>query len=205
MQYTLSSRGLPIGVTDLGFVPISRRWRFGWFHPNSRGHELLPVVVPTVSEMPKHLQRNTLEENGNAIAHLDVMRAACFKALGEFFARVQALDLTLHLEDGTLVRTVNIGIQDTELLLALPDPPLTEDEEEWMFEDEGLWDIEDEEPWEEDMKAWSPDEELEAEWPDIDEAIERFSDEWRPWMPAEEPSTFPRYQIYVEFVDDLPE
>jgi hypothetical protein len=146
-----------------------------------------------------------LEENGSAIAHLDVIRAACFKALNEFFERVQALDLTLHLEDGTLVPTESIGIQDTELLLAIPDSPPV-GEEDWTFDDEEPWDIEDEEPWDvEEVKAWSPDEELEAEWPDIDEAIERFSDEWRPCVSEEEPSTFPRYQIYVEFVDDLPE
>ena len=73
------------------------------------------------------------------------------------------------------------------------------DEEDWTFEDEESWDVE-------DVKAWSPEEELDDEWLDIDEAIEeRFSDEWRPWMPAEEPAMFPRYQIHVEFVDDLPE
>jgi hypothetical protein len=199
VQYTVSSRGRPIGVTDLGFVPISRRWRFGWFHPSAHGQEVIPVVVPAVPGMSAHLQRSASDENGSAIAHLDVIRAACFKALGEFFERVQALDLTLHLEDGTLVRTVSIGIQDTELLLALPDPPLTGEEEEWTFEDEEPWDVE-------DVKAWSPDEELDSEWLDIDEEIEeRFSDEWRPWIPAEEPSAFPRYQIYVEFVDDLAE
>jgi hypothetical protein len=205
VQYTLCSCGRPIGATDLGFVPISRRWRFGWFHPNSLGQELIPLIAPPDPEMPAHLQRSALEEHESALAHSDVIRAACFQALGEFFARVQALDLTLHLDDGTLVQTVHIGIQDTDLLLAMADSPLT-GEDDWMFEDEESWDVEDDEPWDVDeVKAWSPDQDLEAEWPDLDEIIERFSDEWRPCLSEEEPSTFPRYQIYVEFVDDLPE
>ena len=178
----------------------------GWFHPNSLGQELVPLIVPPGPETPALLQRSALEDHGSAIAHRDIVRAACFKALQEFFERVQALDLTLHLEDGTLVPTESIGIQDTELLLAIPDSFPMDDEEDWMFDDDEPWDIEDEEPWDvEEVKAWSPDEDLEAEWPDIDEAIERFSDAWRPGLSEEEPSTFPRYQICVEFVDDLPE
>ena len=89
VQYTVSSRGRPIGVTDLGFVPLSRRWRFGWFHPNSRGQEVLSMIVP-VPGMPAHLQGNALSENGSGFAHPDVIRAACFKALVDVRARSSA-------------------------------------------------------------------------------------------------------------------
>jgi hypothetical protein len=154
----------------------------------------MPVIAAALPAMRAYLPRDVREEDGKSIMHPDFIGSAYFAALDEVF------------EDGTLVPTESIGIQDTEQLLAMADPVATLEDENGCTPDE------EEEWWLGDVKGWSPDEPLDGDsdaiWldTDLDEILEeRFLDEWRPWTAEEEPSTFPRYQIYVLLASDARE
>ena len=96
MPYVVHNHGVPIGVTDLGFVRTGGADRVGWFYPNDAGEQVMPIV----SAM--HV----------AIRHVRDDQAGFEAALD----RIGALRLTLHLEDGTHVPTEFIALQDTQEL-----------------------------------------------------------------------------------------
>jgi hypothetical protein len=194
----VSSRGRPIGVTDLGFCRVHSWFRSGWFYPNSYGEQVMPVIAAVLPAMRAYLHRDVLGEDGKPVVQPHLIGSPFFADIKEALERVAALDLRLHHADGTLVPTENVGIQDTEQLLALADlNPLSDDDEGWSPEDEEEWSPD-------DIEGWTPDEGLDddfdAAWLDTnaDTILEGgLFDDVRAWAPNEEPTTFPRYQIHV--------
>ncbi|GLC26929.1 hypothetical protein [Roseisolibacter agri] len=171
MRYTISSGGVTIGETDLGFVRSAVRIRAGWFHPNAEGERLLPRLLPPLA-LRAHLDRDAWKGGLAASAH-----------------HADAHPLVLHREDGSVVPTRMLGIQDTVELLAAAEAeearreslPWTPEHDE---DDDDLGPV---------AIALDDDEALlDGDPADLD--VE--------WAPDEEPIEQPRYQIILELVDD---
>lgn len=193
MQYIISSRGRPIGTTELDFVRINGSSRSGWFHPNALGDEVMPTVALVYPAMRAFVCRNLRDDDGQPIVQEGLRHSTLFADLAEALHHVDALDLTLHCSDGTLIPTSLIGLQDTEQLRALakwddlyPDrnPSIGEDEPDHDFRRDLAFDLEldlDELP----ESCW---EELEDEFIDLE-----YEGGWDP----DELSELPRYQVHL--------
>jgi hypothetical protein len=132
VQYTVRSRGRPIGVTDLGFVCTHVHYRMGWFYPN----EYAKRVMPHISAVLPALRASLGTYDGVSFT-LDPGILNAENPAEEAIRRVTALELTLHRPDGSRVPTEDIGIQDVEQLLALPETDLEEfGEDDWEWYDE---------------------------------------------------------------------
>jgi len=196
VQYTIASRGRPIGTTDLDFVRILDSNRSGWFHPNSLGETLLPDVALLLPAMRAFVCRNGRDENGQSIVQPDFRSSSQFADLAEAFHRIAAMELTLHHADGTLIPTAQIGIQDTEQLLEFgrlqalqsePDPLIDDDEVEWDLDVEPALAGDLELP----SGNWQPSDDAEDDF-DLDEIVRRA---------YEKLADLPRYQVHVELVN----
>jgi hypothetical protein len=180
--YTVWSRGCLIGETDLGFARIINRFRSGWFHPNAEGERLMPIVASTLPAMRAYLHRDAVDAEGGPITRPELRGSTLFADLAEAFQHLSSLDLEVRRQDGTVVPTDDIGIQDSQQLLEL----IHEAEEDFddLVED-GLDDL-------------------------IDAGFDDLVDEWEPdertqgqWTPAEdEDPQRPRYQIHLSLVRD---
>ena len=115
MQYTVRSRGRAIGVTDLGFVCHDVHFRMGWFHPNELGNRLMPHISALLPAL-----RASQGEYDETVFTLDSQILHAEEPYEEALRRVDALELTLHREDGIRVETEDLAISDTELLVASP-------------------------------------------------------------------------------------
>lgn len=197
MQYTVRSKGRTIGVTDLGFICVDVHQRMGWFHPNELGERLMPHVSA--------LHAALWASNGKydaSIFTLDPQILESEKPYEEGLRRVEALELTLHREDGTRIETESVSISDTELLIALAE----RDEE--IF-DEKTFD-------EDDWRSWEEFGDDDDPFDLSSEARAMFSsprfDPIEPWQPENDAANdenveLPRFQIYVHVVaplDDAP-
>ena len=183
MEYIISSRGRPIGFTALDFVRIDGCARSGWFHPNALGEQLMPTVALPYPAMCAFVCQDVRGEDGQPVVLPTVRSSTLFADLAEAFHRLEALELTLHQPDGTLIPTSMLGIQDTEEMRKLSDwgdlYPVAENP------DEG-------EPWYEDLQRDL--EELRSGWAESDDELGEDIDE--PWLPTEEVA-FPRYQVHL--------
>jgi hypothetical protein len=121
MRYTVSSRGVAIGVTDLGFRRIGGPNRSGYFHPTEDGERLMPLIASVLPAMRAYLHRNVRSADGTRLVQPRFIGSRLFADLAETLQHTSALELTLHREDGSLVPTEGIGIQDTEQLRPLAD------------------------------------------------------------------------------------
>lgn len=185
MQYTVCSGGRPIGVTDLGFVYRWNGHRSGWFHPNADGERLMPIVTGVLPAV-RACDRRQLSAD-----EPDLRQTTEGADLAEALHHAASLDLTLHLEDGTLVPVEFIGLQDMEQLLALN----AEAEREQELRGEPSWAEPELSP---EMEA-SIQHDLE-----LIEQMQREAEEQRgPWAPDEEPTAFPRYQIHLRLADGV--
>ena len=171
MRYTVSSGGVTIGETDLGFVRCEVAVRVGWFHPNVEGERLLPRIIPPLA-MRAHLDREAWAGDQAASAH-----------------HCEAYPLALHREDGSVVPTRNLGIQDMHALLAAAE--LEEARRESL-------------PWTPERDDEDADDEaLAIDLDDDDDALlDGAPEELGEWAPDDEPVEHPRYQIILELVDD---
>ena len=205
MQYTVTSRGQPIGVTDLGFPHVAGPDRIGWFHPNGAGEPLMATItsVPTTTRA----WVSSSEQPGASPDETEHLRATLLADVAEASQRVEALGLKLHRENGSEVATDYISIQDVEELVAWADKRAAlRDGESWRFGEgvpDPLYDpIED--IFDEELDAFD-DGELQFELqPDDDDVIfgDGFADSIVPWTPDEyEPDPSMRYQIYVSLLD----
>lgn len=182
MQYTVRSKGHPIGVTDLGFVCTDVHHRMGWFYPN----EYAKRVMPHISALLPDLRASLGKYDGVSFT-LDAGILNAENPAEEAIRRVTALELTLHRADGSRVKTEDIAIQDVEQLLALPETNLDEfGEDDWQWYD-ALSDEDDPFNLETDVDAMLTT-------PKID-AVE-------PWEPDENSEgdgdvDFPQFQIQV--------
>lgn len=205
MQYTITSRGRPIGVTDLGFRYRPGTSRMGWFHPNPAGEQLMPVASSVGAASRQYASRFRREpEVSDFEARND--QARLLADIGEAIQHAEALLLELRDETGAVIPTEYIGIQDTEQLIAWADTlePIGEGEP-WEFGAEiadppydPLGGVFDDEP------DTYDDAELCFGHDSDDEVIfgDGFANEWAPWSVAADPPTPPaRYQIFVSLVD----
>lgn len=132
------SRGRLIGETDLGFVRIFDQCWSGWFHPTVDGERLMPQIVSTLPAMRAYLHRDAADPPASGTVRPEVDRSTLFADLAESFQHLQALGLELRREDGSVVPTADIGIQDTHQLLAMA--KTEHDDEEWEDGDDDLFD-----------------------------------------------------------------
>ena len=184
MRYTVWSRGRLIGETDLGFVRIINDLRSGWFHPNIEGERVMPVIASVLPAMRAYLHRDVVDAQGDSIVQPALHGSTLFADLAEAFQHLSSLDLELRREDGSVVPTSDIGIQDTHQVLELAD--LDADLFESDERDDAL---------EADVM---PDEEVSEQL--FGAEVDDLFTEWTP-DELEEPQ-FPRYQIHVFLVHD---
>jgi hypothetical protein len=121
VSYQVASRGRVIGTTELDFARIGGRSRSGWFHPNAEGERLMPVVASVLPAMRAYLHRDVRLDDGRPVVRPELEGSTLFADLAEALHHASTLDLTLHREDGSLVPTELVGIQDTEQLLRMAD------------------------------------------------------------------------------------
>lgn len=185
MDYTISSRGRPIGTSDLGFFRIDGSSRSGWFHPNEFGESVMPTVALIYPAMRAFIGQDVRDDKGQPIVRPEFRSSPMFADLSEAYHRVAALELTLHWPDGTLIPTSMLGIQDCEELLkfSIWREPYRVDEA--SFETES-WDDE----LERDLDV------LSSEWDESDDDLEDLESDV-PWTPDEEPTEWPRYQVHL--------
>lgn len=184
VEYTISSRGQPIGTSDLDFMRIDGSNRSGWFHPNALGESLMPTIALPYPAMRTFVCESERDENGRSVIRPDFRRSTVFADLAEAFHRVAALELTLHHPDGRLIPTSMLGIQDTDAMRRHLD---------WG----DLYPVgeipEDGEPWFEELKREFEDET--DEWEESDDDLEVFEIDV-PWVP-DEMAEYPRYQVHL--------
>ena len=186
MQYTVSSRGRSIGVTDLGFVRLGGPSRMGWFHENEYGERVIPLIASPIAALRPNYRHSAYEEETKSILPPHMNDDAAFADMAEAAQLEEALDFKLHREDGSVVLTESIGFRDTEELIALANlADERRDDEEYELVDEAS-EAELAEAIEHDAKLLAED-----------------FDELRAWTPEDdEPPNFPRYQIQVLLIDD---
>lgn len=191
MPYTIASRGRPIGTTELDFFRLDGSTRSGWFLPNTLGETLMPTIALALPAMSAFVNRDAKGEDGEGIVTPSFRRSSLFADLAEALHGMAALELTLHHEDGTLIPTEMIGLQDTEQLLSLTN---------WN----DMWDECDRSPENEDDDSDSSvdfdvahDRELlSGDWQEFgDDDFEITSGE--DWLPDAAPHPDERYQVHI--------
>ena len=211
VQYTVTSRGRPIGVTDLGFPYVEGLGRMGWFHPNPDGERLMPVVASVSAASRAYaftIGRRKVQDTSPEGQQRESMLLA---DVAEAYQHVGALELRLHREDGSVVPTECVSIQDTEELIAWANmDDAVRDGEAWKYGEalpdplyDPLEDVLDEEL----DEAFGGDADEGFEFEADDEPIfgDGLADCVEPWTPDDETSVWlPRYQIYVRFAEVSP-
>ena len=195
MPYTLWSRGRLIGHTDLGFARFMPRMRMGWLHPTAEGERVMPIAVGMPPAMQAYVDR-ARGIDGDAIAvQAELDRSTEGADLAAAFQHHEALELQLRREDGTVIRTEDIGVVDSHRLIELSRELRHRDHvEEWGDVGDLLL-----EPSESELQL---EEDMDHDAELIREMFEQ-SDGFREWaIGAVDETRFPRYQIQVELFDD---
>jgi hypothetical protein len=156
----------------------------------------MPVAASVSPAMRAYLHRNAVDASGNGFVLPELHGSTLFADLAESFQHLESLDLELRREDGSIVPTVCIGLQDTHRLVALA----AEEEaaaEAAVLSEEGL----DVESLVEGMEDLEP---LDADTLDGDTSADALVDTWTDdfctaWE-SEHRRKFPRYQIHVELL-----
>jgi hypothetical protein len=202
VRYTVWSRGRLIGETDLGFIRLINQSRSGWFHPNTEGERSMPVIASVLPAMRAYLHRDAVDAQGDSLVQPALHGSTLFADLAEAFQHLRSLDLELRREDGTVVPTSDIGIQDTHQLVELP---ALDDEDDEDDVDAANWDADDE-LFEATGRDLQLEADIEADAELIEQALEACAEgpfteaEWRA-DDLEEPQ-HPRYQIHVMLLQD---
>jgi hypothetical protein len=176
----------------------------GWFHPNAEGERLMPVITSEAA-VTRSAASDVARLDGSP-GELERHRDAFLADVAEASQHVAALDLELRRDDGSVIATDYISIQDMDEFVAWTDKlDAMRDGEAWKFGEVGpdplydpLEDIFDEEL--DALDDAEPHFELEPD----DELIfgDGFADTAGPWSPAEyEPDPLMRYQIYVSLAN----
>jgi hypothetical protein len=197
MPYTVWSRGRLIGETDLGFRPLIEQLRSGWFHPSPEGERLMPMVAAVSPAMRAYLHRDKVDASGNGFVLPELEGSTLFADLAEAFQHLLSFELELRREDGSVVPTSDIGIQDTHRLIALAE----EEGEEDRSAEECLEADDDPADWIEDVELFDADA-MRRGGP-VDDATGAWMDDISAtvWTPEElEEPRFPRYQIHVQLL-----
>jgi hypothetical protein len=196
VRYTVWSRGRPIGETDLGFHRVIESCRSGWFHPNADGERLMPLIASVSPAMRAYLHRGAVDAAGDPFVQPALSRSTLFADLAESFQHLQSLELELRRDDGSIVPTSHIGIQDTEQLAELGRQDLADLDDVEAELDEELFDAE---AIDGELDAFMDEDAglLEAAWED---GGYEFPDGWRPAPFEERP--LERYQVHVSLIGD---
>jgi hypothetical protein len=188
VQYIISSRGRPIGTSDLDFLRIDGSSRSGWFHPNAFGESLMPTAALTYPAVRAFICQDVRDDDGQSILQPSFRSSTLFADLADAYHRVAALELTLHRPDGTLIPTSMLGIQDTEALRKFAEWRRTYPLGEVLIEAE---------PWYEEFA--SEVEESPSDWAESDEGVGDIDIE-SSWSPDEDATELPRYQVHLVLV-----
>ena len=179
-QYTVRSRGVPIGTTDLGFARVEGTSRVGWFQPNEDGERVMAIVGAVLPLMHASARHEVRDGSPVIVLSLEVEGPELSPELVSAMQAVETLELTLHAADGTLIPTESIAFQDVEQLRALFGPTDAE--------------LDDDTPWDEGLD----DETREAIEHDVAALLEDAAFAQRePWMPEPEPEDLGPYQVFV--------
>lgn len=119
MRYAVWSHNRLIGETELAFPPIIPQARSGWFHPNADGERLMPVIAAVLPAMRAFLHRNARDAFGERVVQPSLKNTTLFADLAESFQHVESLDLEIRGDDGVVVPTCHVGIQDTHQLIGV--------------------------------------------------------------------------------------
>lgn len=198
VEYIVTSRGRPIGTTDLGFTRLEDSWRAGWFFPNDQAADamaaLCAVLPATLAANPK-LGRS---HDNPAVARRQFARSTEWADLAEALHRVHELDLELRCADGSIVPTESIGIQDTESLLELGEADLAQFDLEWWQRDEAAEPSFETEPDFDGNADEYANAGFDAESPrDFFDDFRTNDGEWSPEDDDDVVDDLPRYQILV--------
>lgn len=195
IEYTVTSRGRPIGTTDLGFTRLDPSWRAGWFFPDEQAADVmvtLGAVLPAT--LAAHPKRGRSHDNP-AAARREFARSSEWADLAEALHRVDELDLELRCADGSVVPTESIAIQDTQSLLELVEADAAGFDLEWWQRDEAAEPpVELETGVDDDSDGYTDDSF------DADAGREFLDDVWTDGDNGAEESDdidLPRYQIFV--------
>jgi len=207
VQYTVWSGKRQIGVTDLGFRYRRRGSRTGWFHPFPQSEPLMPeIVVPLIGSYfrPRRSDPPGPMTPGE-MAQLAAYERAC--------KRAAAWHLQLRREDGSLVPTETVAIQDIEALLACyPDADDAFEDAfdchcELDFEEEIDFDDEPSEAWRRPVDEFDDDADFLALRQDEEDDFELFDnwlhEEWQKHQSTpDDDEALPRFQIWVLLSDE---
>lgn len=191
-QYTLRSRGVPIGTTDLGFARVDGLTRCGWFRPNEEGERVMAVVRAPLPLLHASVRREVRDGSAVVVMSLEVEGPELPPELLAAMQAVGALELTLHRPDGTTIPTENVALQDVDQLRSIyvDDDTMRADAEAWY---EGV----------DDATRAAIDSDVAAM---LDDA---GFDRREPWMPEPEMEPEPeapelpeRYQVIVQLVSE---
>jgi hypothetical protein len=194
VRYTVWSRGRLIGDTDLGFIRLVDQARSGWFYPNADGERVMPTIAAVLPAMRAYLHRDAVDAQGDSFVHPAMYGSTTFADLAEAFQHLRSLDLELRREDGSVVPTSDVGIQDTQQLLELAH----QDDDDLGA---ASWDAVDEV-----LERAEGDSQLDA---DIMHDLDLFApgfeadydDPATDWMPNDADNLqYPRYQIHVQLL-----
>jgi hypothetical protein len=158
VRYTVWSRGRLIGDTDLGFIRVISQARSGWFHPNGEGERLMPVIASVLPAMRAYLHRNAVDAQAQSLMRPAMHGSTEYADLADAFQHLHSLGLELRRDDGSIVPTSDIGIQDTEQLIELVE---VEDDDV----DAESWDADDELVAEDSTTDWMPEDLQEPDFP----------------------------------------
>jgi hypothetical protein len=187
MTYTVSHNGRPVGISDLAFARVGGPARVGWFHPTVYGERLMPLITGPVPGITIRRDLERVDAHAPPPQASPLPESTPDADLAEFLQHVESFELTLHRDDGTLIETELIGIQDTQRLLELGEE-LEADEVTLDNDHVEVFDPCD-----------PPDaDELAA---DVEAMLDSFDDD-DPWDANGEPDDLPRYLLIVELVDE---
>lgn len=201
MTFTITSRGVAIGSTDLAFYRVGGRNRSGWFYPNAEGEKAMELIASPIPAMRAYLLQDVLGEDSKSIVRPELIGSTLFADLAEAFQHNASLDLEVRNENGALIPTEMIGFQDAHTLgeigrrIALSAELDAEADEETLSgfdigeaDEENVSGFDIGEPGARDGNAFV--------------TIVHDTGEVEEWMPDDDELDFPRYQIHVMLVDD---
>jgi hypothetical protein len=155
----------------------------------------MPVVASPLPAMRAYFLRNVRMEDGRSIVRPELEGSTMWGDLAEVLHQTSALDITLHREDGSLVVTEMVGIQDADhamksaqLEIALYEAAEYDEPDDGDFLDELESPLEFDDDGEETdvgilledgfKSEWTPDDDSQSEWkPDDDPPSD--------WQPTE--------------------
>ena len=192
MVYTVVSRGRVLGTTELEYARTMERSRAGSFWPEPGVENLMEIAVGVSPALMTAYKAELFDPPDDYDERTRAARAARQKATTEHadvqsaYDREDALELELHGPDGSLIETEDIGIRDTEFALSLANAEFEceLDEEFALDEDDPSFD----------------------ELRELEQEMLGEHDEWSlasdPECGDEPERPFPRYQIFVQLIDD---